>query len=102
MVMGERTQDTRAPRGGDYREGDSGGMGGRPGNHCMGQGRGDLGMLLERGHLGGREPWAVLGEGADPEGKRNSMEREPKRGPHQFHPRSPCPALPPCSVSQTH
>lgn len=38
MVMGERTQDTRAPKGGDHGEGDPGGMGGRTGHHCMGRG----------------------------------------------------------------
>lgn len=78
VVMGARTQDTRAPRGGDHggKGGDPGGIGGRTGHHGVGQGRGDPGMLLERGCLGGREPWAVLGEGADPEGKRNPVERE--------------------------
>lgn len=103
VVMGERTQDTRTPRGGSHGEGDPGRIGGsRAGDHCTNQGRRrNLGMLLER-CFGGRESWAVLGRGHILKGGEIPWRGKPTRGPHQFHLHSPCPALLPCSVSRRH
>lgn len=103
VVMGKRTQDTRTPRGGDHGEGDPEKLGAGLGNTAWGRGGETPGDAFgEGGCLGGREPWAVLVRGQILKEKEIPWRGKPKRRPHQFRPRSPCPALPPCSVSRTH
>lgn len=104
VMMDRRTQDEKTPKGGDHGEEDPGGMG-------QGQDRGPLHRAGEGETWGCSWGGDALEKGSSEQcwGRGRILKEEdipgrgkPKRGPHQFHPRSPCPAPLPCSVSRMH